>query len=183
MILWLLYILLFSITVAGLSLFFWVFRLGVPPMPSSRGMRESVVEEIRRYENHGHVVDLGSGWGGLAARIASAYPDRTVTGIELAPVPYLFSRLVYGRGRGNLTFRREDFRELEPEDDTMYVAYLSPMAMESLRRRFETGLQRNIVLISALFSVRPWGATRTVRARDMHRTNIHVYEIRRGGGP
>lgn len=178
MILWLLYILLFVVVVSGISLFFSVFRLGVPPMPSSKGMREKVVEELGQYENHRSIVDLGSGWGGLAARIAVAYPHRRVTGIELAPVPYLFSRLLHERRRDNLTFRRGDFRELEPEDDTIYVAYLSPMAMETLRRRFEAGLPRNVVLISALFSVRSWAATRTVQARDVHRTNVHVYEFR-----
>lgn len=181
MLLWLLYILLLLITVAGLSLFYWVFRLGVPPMPSSKGMRDTIVQEAGRYGELRKVVDLGSAWGGLASRIARAYPDREVTGVELAPVPYLYSKLLHSRTLGNLTFRRKDFRSLDPEDGTIYVAYLSPMAMESVRRRFEKSLPRNSVLISALFSVRPWTATRTVQARDMHRTNVHVYEIRRVG--
>jgi hypothetical protein len=177
----LLYIFLLLVAVAGFSLFYWVFRLGVPPMPSSRGMRETILEEIGRYKKQRGVVDLGSGWGGLAARIARAFPQREVTGMELAPVPYLYSRLLHSRKLGNLTFRREDLSRLEPRDETIYVAYLSPMAMETVRRRFERALPRNAVLISALFSVRPWTAGRTVRARDLHRTNVYVYEIR--GGP
>jgi len=141
-------------------------------------MRDAVVEELGRYE-HRRVVDLGSGWGGLAARIAAAFPGRRVTGLELAPVPYLFSKLRHSGAYKNLSYRREDFRTLEPEEGTIYVAYLSPMAMESLRRRFERRLPSDAVLVSALFSVRSWNATRTVQARDVHRTNIHVYEIRR----
>ena len=143
-------------------------------------MREAMLQEIGTYTAHGRIVDLGSGWGGLAAEAAAEYPDRQVIGLEMAPFPYLFSKLWYRGNRrpGNLTFLKSDFRELEPEEWTVYLAYLSPLAMETLRRRFETKPPRNAVLISALFSVRPWTPVKSVRARDIHRTNIHVYEIR-----
>lgn len=180
MIIWLLYGLLTLITLTGISLFLSIFNLGVPPMPSSRGMREAIVTEIERFPDQKRIVDLGSGWGGLAVGVAKQYPERAVVGMEVALVPYLFSKLWY-RGKRkpeNLSFERRDFRLLDPKEWTIYLAYLSPPAMEALRHRFESAPPRHAVLISALFSVRPWTPSKTIRARDLHRTNIHVYEIR-----
>lgn len=149
-------------------------------MPSSPGMRDTMAEEIERFPAHRKVVDLGSGWGGLAARVARRYPDRDVLGLEAALVPFLFTKLWY-RGRRkpkNLAFRRVDFRTLKPEEWTLYLAYLSPLSMETLQHQFEANPAGNIVLISALFSVRPWTPSKTIKARDLHGTAIYVYEIR-----
>ena len=174
----LLYLFLALVTIAALSLFVWVFRLRVPPMPSSSKMRDALVAEVARHPHRRRVVDLGAGWGGLAAAIARAHPDREVLGFEISLIPFLVSllRLTFAGGPKNLRFQRVDFRRFSPEDQTLYLAYLSPIAMEQLRRRFEERRPENSALVSPLFGVRRWTAARRNVVNDLHRTAVYVYD-------
>lgn len=150
-------------------------------MPSSKRVRASILEEIRRLPPDKRIIDLGSGWGGLAFAAARAFPDRQVEGYEMAAVPLLFSklRLLLPTRPENLRFHYRDIRLLRPEDGVVYLAYLAPAAMESLRRRFEETLPREAILVSALFAVRGWRPTAAKTARDLHKTSIFVYELNR----
>jgi hypothetical protein len=142
-----------------------------------------MIRELRRYRTVRRVVDLGSGWGGLAVMAARAYPDREVVGIEASWIPYLFSRLrcATAAAPANLSVRRTDVRWITLEPDTAYLCYLSTETMESLRARFEAHRPRNCVVISAHFAIRTWKPERTVVARDAFRTEVFVYEIAVGG--
>lgn len=177
----LLFAALLIVTVATVSVIAAVFRLGAPPMPSPPPLREAMVRELARYPSIRRVVDLGSGWGGLAAIAARAYPNREVMGIEASWAPFLFSRLRYAGAAGpvNLTFQRGDVRSLTPTPETAYLCYLSTETMEALGERFQANRPENCVLISAHFAVRPWQPDRRLVAKDAHRTEVFVYEIGR----
>lgn len=149
-------------------------RLGVPPMPSSRKLRDAVISSLSDLPAGSRVVDVGAGWGGLLRRIARERPDLTVEGYEHSPVPFVVARLSLGR-RARIHFR--DFRDCVPEDDTCYVAYLSPGGMRGLRTLFERRLPRRVRLVSAVFAVRGWTPQRSIRVGDMHRNRVFVYEV------
>jgi len=149
-------------------------RLGVPPMPSSRKLRDAVVAALSDLPADSRVVDVGAGWGGLVRRITRERPDLAVEGLEHSPVPFVVARLRLGR-RAPVRFR--DFRTCIPEDDTCYVAYLSPGGMRGLRTLFEQRLPRRVRLVSAVFAVRGWTPQRSIRVPDMHRNRVFVYEV------
>lgn len=184
---WFLYGLL-AVTIGAVgSIFITAHRVGAVPMPSSPQIHRAVVEEIARVPGARRVVEVGSGWGGLAVRIARSQPGMRVVGVEASAVPWLVSRVrrAIPGAPENLEFRRADFRSTRIEAHTVYVCYLSPSAMRSVRDVFEDGAREGVVVISALFAVREWQSIRTRTARDVHTTRIFVYEPRtdpdRGG--
>ena len=157
-------------------------------MPSSSAVRAAVAAEVARLvarhesgstrdpELH-TIVDLGSGWGGLAREMALRFPDRTVIGVEASPLPHLCAALTRAvAGPPNLNFRRADFRSMTPEVGTLYLCFLSPEAMREVHSVFGNQGERENVVISALFGVRGWTPTRTTIASDVYRTEVFVYE-------
>jgi hypothetical protein len=169
---------------AVLSLFVAIARLDAVPMPSSAGARRAIIEEARAFPDMQRIVDLGSGWGGLARELAAAFPGKDVVGVEASLVPLLFARVrrkVAG-GPANVSYRRHDFRSLSVADDTLYVAYLSPAAMKAVGGLLEDAGDHSVALISALFAVREWQPIRTRTANDLHRTQVFVYDRSKRSG-
>ncbi len=178
MFIWLLYGLL-AVTVAAVgSIFFTASRVEAVPMPSLPRVRAAVVDEVARLPGIRRVVEVGSGWGGLALRIARSHPEKRVIGIEASAVPLLVSRArraVRGAPE-NVEFRHADFRSMEIEPRTAYVCYLAPPAMRSVRELVENGTREGVVVVSALFAVPGWEPVNTRTACDVHATTIYVYE-------
>lgn len=182
MFIWLLYGLL-AVTIAAVgSIFFTASRVEAVPMPSLPRVRAAVVDEITRLPGIRRVVEVGSGWGGLALRIARSNPEKRVIGIEASAVPLLVSRArrAVRSAPENVEFRHADFRSMEIEPRTAYVCYLAPPAMRSVRELVENGAREGVVVVSALFAVPGWEPVNTRTARDVHATTIYVYEP--GGG-
>ena len=74
----------------GITFFFRI----PPQLPSQRQLRNAAVEQIRaNYHNMRTVIDIGSGWGGLCRRVAREFPNMRVTGVELMPLTFIWSRV------------------------------------------------------------------------------------------
>lgn len=65
-----------------------------PEVPSSSKLRTSVVKQIPiEFPNVKTIVDIGSGWGGMARLIAKSNPDAKVIGLEIMPSPFVYSKI------------------------------------------------------------------------------------------
>ena len=97
------------------------------------------------------VIDIGSGLGGLTLDLARGHPDWVVTGIELAPLPWLVSRL---RAIGTRSrFMRGDYAALKFSDFDAVFAYLSPAAMPALWSKAVREMRPGSVLFSYEFVI------------------------------
>jgi len=153
-------------------------RAGVVPMPSSPSVRRLVVDILRDYDEIRTITDLGSGWGGLARRVARALRDREVIAVECSRIPLLVSRIVAGVSvLGNLRHDRADIHTIRLSGGNAYICYLSGPSMRRLRERFERDLPRGGVLLSAAFAMPGWTPTRVERAADLFRSPVYVYEF------
>lgn len=92
--------LIFAILFSILLILFYIeagitfFRRTAPQLPSERKLRDAVVSEIRKhYPDARTAIDIGSGWGGMARRIAREFPNMRVVGVELMPLAFACSRL------------------------------------------------------------------------------------------
>jgi len=99
------------------------------------------------------VIDIGSGLGGLVLDLARRRPDCDVSGIELAPLPWLASRLRAWAGRSPAHFLRGDYEGLDFGDVDVVFAYLSPAAMPALWRKAEAEMRPGSVLFSYEFTI------------------------------
>ncbi len=164
----------------GLILFHTLVT-GVPPTPTSGGVRRTlfrVLEEIPPHDPQGVVYELGSGWGGLAFAIARRYPRATVRGIEASLLPWAASRLRLAlRPQANLIFRRGNFHDCPLGDAALVVCYLFPEGMKKLKPKLEAELADGALVASNTFAMAGWKPERMARAGDIYSSPVYLYRM------
>ena len=146
--------------VAFLVLWLWYWHTGrtqVPFYPSNPAVWRAVAA-ILPVNRTCRVVDIGSGLGGLALYLARHFPHCAITGVELSPLPWLFSWLRVSWLRAcfqvhNLTISRRDYATLNLADFDVVFAYLSPAAMPSLWDKVQAEMRSGSVLLSYEFDI------------------------------
>ena len=108
------------------------------------------------------VIDIGSGLGGLVLDLARRSPAIEATGIELAPLPWLASRLRARLARSRARFIRGDYNTLNFGEFDLVFAYLSPAAMDALWRKAEREMRPGSLLLSYEFVIGDPCPNRTV---------------------
>lgn len=171
-------LLLVIVAFVALSIIVRTLRNDVPPMPSSRRVRATIIELLRHLPlpRQGTVVELGSGWGGLSRALSRALPAATVIGYENSPVPFFFS--VVARRLcpvNNLRYEHMDFHEVSLREADLVTCYLSPGAMARLQPKLAAELRATAVVVSSTFALPTWPAEQVAVAGDMYRTRVYVY--------
>ena len=133
-----------------LPLYWSTFRTQVPFYASGSAAWHAVAMELPPRPLR--IIDIGSGLGGLALDLAARRPDCCVEGIELAPLPWLISRLRRPAG-GNCRFLRGDYQALDFADYDVIFAYLSPAAMPQLWDKARAEMRPGRLLLSHEFAV------------------------------
>jgi len=120
------------------------------------------------------VIDIGSGLGGLTLDLARRHPDWAVTGIELAPLPWLVSRLraIGTRAR----FMRGDYAALKFSDFDAVFAYLSPAAMPALWDKASREMRPGSMLASYEFTVPGHPPSRTLVV-NTGRPSVYIWDF------
>ena len=143
-----LYLLLF---VALVSLYWSTFRTRVPYFPSQEMTWESVANLLPDKGRPIRMIDIGSGFGGLVMHLSAIRPQDHFMGIEIAPIPYLVSRLRFGSKSGQ--FVRGDYQNLDFSQFDVVFAYLSPAAMPALWQKAQREMQQGSLLLSYEFPI------------------------------
>ncbi|MHB1245930.1 MAG: class I SAM-dependent methyltransferase [Sulfuriferula sp.] len=135
-----------------LGLYWTAFRTQVPFYPSGPATWESVAGLIPA-DRPIHLIDIGSGLGGLVLNLAARRPESEFVGIELAPLPWLASwlRVKIGRRRGQ--FMLGDYMHQNFAQYDVVFAYLSPAAMPSLWEKAKREMRSGTLLLSYEFSI------------------------------
>lgn len=138
-----------------LVLFWSTFRTQVPYYPS----RESTwraVDALLPPEAPLRIIDIGSGFGGFVLSMARRRPQASLAGIEIAPLPWLVSRLraVFDRSGGNRArFVLGDYTRLDFAEYDVIFAYLSPAAMTALWNKARAEMRPGSLLLSYEFTI------------------------------
>jgi SAM-dependent methyltransferase len=144
---------LFLVLFVLFLLVYWsTFRTQVPYYPSGRGARDAVAGTLPA-DRPLAIVDVGSGLGGLVLDLARRRPDCRVDGIELAPLPWLVSRLRAAVSGSRARFLRGDYEALNFGHYDVVFAYLSPAAMAGLWRKAESEMRPGSILLSYEFDI------------------------------
>jgi SAM-dependent methyltransferase len=131
------------------------FRTGVPTLASFPPARRKMVEVLKKsYDAHTgtepyNVIDLGSGNGQLATKIARTLPSARVTGIEISVVPWTISylrNLVFGPA--NLVFRRVNFFPYDCSKADAIAVYLNPQIMERVSKKLRDELKTGAIVVA-----------------------------------
>lgn len=120
------------------------------------------------------VVDLGAGDGRLL--FAAAKAQGHALGFEISVLPYLWTKTrlaLSGMGRA-AQVRFADFYAYNLKDTDVILAFLTPMAMEKLKSKFEKELKTGARVVSYAFSIPGWTPKRIDKPSPRH-VAIYLY--------
>ncbi|MFC0250328.1 class I SAM-dependent methyltransferase [Massilia consociata] len=134
-----------------LVLYWSTYRTQVPYYPSGRAVWHAVAG-LLPHAGTVRVIDIGSGLGGMVLDLARR-PGIEATGIELAPLPWLVSRLRAALGGSRARFIRGDYDKLDFAGYDLVFAYLSPAAMDALWQKAVREMRPGALLVSYEFVI------------------------------
>ncbi|WP_176644959.1 trans-aconitate 2-methyltransferase [Duganella sp. SG902] len=145
---------------------YWsTFRTQVPYYPSGPAVWDAV-RQLLPADKPARVIDIGSGLGGFVLYLSRARPDAEVSGIELAPLPFLYSWLRARLSGSRARFVRGDYEKLDFSRYDLVFAYLSPAAMPALWRKTRAEMCPGSMLVSYEFIVEERPADRILHATE-----------------
>lgn len=172
---------LFFTLIAGLIVWY-SWQYGITPTPTSPKVKQRLLEILPKL-SFGEIAELGSGWGTLAFALARRFPACKITAFEISPAPYFCSVLIsQWFSYENLKFERRDFFDYPLHEKALVVCYLYPGAMEKLKVKFENELAPEAYVVSHTFAIPGWKPLLVVRASDLYRTPIYLYQIKLSKG-
>ena len=166
-----------------LALYWSTFRTQVPLYLSSQKVWRALEGLLPDAKTGFRFIDLGSGLGGVLTHLASARPDGHYSGVESAPLPFLWSwlRVRLGGYRnckvhwGSIWDGSLEACNLAQYD--VVFAYLSPVPMERLWRKARAEMRPGTVFISSTFTVPDQAPQQKIQVDDLHRSTLLIWRI------
>ena len=158
--------------------FAYTLKTGIGPNPSPTRVIENVLKTLHEGAPGlgGTLYELGSGWGSLAFPLARQFPGLRIIGIELSPIPYLFSRArALITFAPNLTFKRANFFSVPLHSASAVVCYLYPRAMKKLKTKLESELRPGSWLVSHTFAMQGWTPLKVSASGDLFSSKVYFY--------
>lgn len=157
-----------------LALVYWsVFRTRVPLFLTSSRAHAALAELLPDSKGFS-MIDLGSGLGGVLARLSGARADGNYIGVETAPLPFVISRLRLARMR-NCKVTWGDFWQCDLGRFDVVYAYLSPVPMAQLWQKVKQEMKPGSLFVSNTFTVHGVAPDRTISLDDMSGSVLYVW--------
>lgn len=135
-----------------LFLFWSTFRSQVPFYPSGMPAWNAIAQLLPTGRPI-RFVDIGSGLGGAVLNLSARRPESEFIGIEIAPLPWLVSRIRAALAGNRCRFTRGDYLLLDFADYDVVFAYLSPAAMVALWNKASAEMRPGSLLLSYEFHI------------------------------
>lgn len=170
MLIWLLIILQIVILILAyfaLARLFYIFttlRHTVPYVPTPRGAIKKMAGASGMLADTGakrtelfEIVDMGSGTGKMLFCLAGYAPKNArLVGVEKSGLLSLIAsaRRLASKHKHNITLVQGDWANINLSNTRYVFIFLTGPAIESLRAKFETELQKNTVIASYMFQMK-----------------------------
>lgn len=141
--------------VVTLALYWTTFKTRVPFYPSRPSVWHALYVLMQQHspKKSLRMIDIGSGLGDLSMYIAQRRPNDTVEGIEIAPLPWLISKVRARMQASNAAFTIGNYEALNFADYDVVFAYLSPAAMTNLWVKANQEMRKGSLLVSLEFEI------------------------------
>ncbi|MCL1892502.1 MAG: class I SAM-dependent methyltransferase [Alphaproteobacteria bacterium] len=173
----LLYLICLVLFAIGVEQVFHLILGKAPSLASQNKLREAALQQIARDSSDAKtIIDIGSGWGGLAREIARRFPNARVYGAELFPMPYLYSKLRGIFFKNTKFVLGNAFKFMKNQNFDIGITYLLPEQMAQVQE-YHKHFKMLIVIDFPLPDAQP------VRKIKLHRDIlgqhwIFVYDLR-----
>lgn len=148
-------------------------------MPSSSQARNAILSLMEDTDSEsGPVYELGSGWGGLALKLAKKFPDRSIIAFEVSLVPWLVSVFLQkALGIGNLKIYRKSFLKADLSGAEILICYLHTQGMLQVADKLKDAEPGNRFLISSTFALPGYSVDRSVQINDFYCSPVYRYRL------
>ena len=148
-----------------------------PSLPLSR-CPKSFGPGTREREHSFTFMDLGSGIGGVLTHLAGVRADGRYSGVEAAPLPFLWSwlRIRLG-GYRNCQVKWGSLWDCDLSQYDVVFAYLSPVPMDELWQKAHREMRPGTVFISNTFAVADHPPQQTFTVDDLHHSTLYIWHM------
>lgn len=170
---------IFLLTFLILLVVYWsTFRTQVPLYLSSNQVWHALESQLPdpTATPEFQFIDLGSGLGGVLTHLARARPDGHYSGVESAPLPFLWSWL-RTRKYHNCNVHWGSLWNCNLAEYDVVFAYLSPVPMEKLWHKARTEMRPGSLFISSTFAVPDQTAHQTLQVADLHHSTLLIWRM------
>lgn len=173
--------LIFLVAFLATALVYWnALGTRVPLYLSSKAVWRALVKLLPPPDPEKPVrfIDIGSGLGGVIVHLAATRPDIAYTGIESAPLPFLWGWLrIRISGYRHCRVRWGSFWDCDLSGFDIVFAYLSPAPMEKLWQKARAEMKPGAIFISSTFSVPGQTPDEAVEIDDLHHSTLLVWRM------
>ncbi|MHB1188043.1 class I SAM-dependent methyltransferase [Thiobacillus sp.] len=160
-----------------LVLFYWSsFRTRVPLYLSGRKAWQAVTALLPETQPFSF-IDLGSGLGDVPFHLESHFPNGRFYGTEIAPAPWLISRVRAWLKHSRVIFMRRDYAALDLAGFDVVFAFLSPAAMPGLWQQAQAQMRSGSLFISLSFAVDVRQPDQVVTLAEGARHTLYVWRL------
>ena len=160
-----------------LVLFYWSnFRTRVPLYLSDRKAWHALIPLLPTSQAF-RFIDLGSGLGDVPMYLEPRFPQGRFYGTEIAPAPWLISRLRAWFKRSRVVFMRRDYTALDLAEYDFVFAFLSPAAMPALWQQAQDRMRSGSLFISLSFAVSTRQPDHVVTLAEGDRHTLYAWRM------
>ena len=160
--------------VALLLIYGSTFRTQVPLFLTARQVRAHLSGLIAPNRTL-RFIDLGCGLGTVIAALKRQRPECEFDGVELAPLPFLVSRLLAGRAGCHV--ERRDIMAVDLSAYDVVYAFLSPAPMPQLWAKAQREMRPGSLFISLGFAVPHAEPQQVIRVSAAARHTLYVWRM------
>jgi hypothetical protein len=160
-----------------LVLFYWSsFRTRVPLYLSDRKAWDALIPLLPQTTPF-RFIDIGSGFGDVLFYLEPRFPQAHFFGTEIAPAPWLISRVRAWLRHSRVSFLRRDYAALDLAGFDVVFAFLSPAAMPSVWQQAQTQMRKGSLLISLSFDVPSRQPDHVIPLAEGARHTLYVWRM------
>lgn len=141
--------------VVTLTLYWSVHNTRVPFYPSFPATWRAMHQILEQHagEQPLRVLDIGSGLGDVSLFLSRQRTQDQIDGIEIAPLPWLVSKMRAMFSRSRTQFKLGDYRQSDFAQLDVVFAYLSPAVMPDVWQKVSGGMRPGSLFVSSEFPV------------------------------
>lgn len=174
--------------VLTLSAFIYVYYTVTTKTPLMFPTQQAAIDimiTLIKAENSKHpnklikIYDLGAGAGGVALKLAKAFPQATVVGVEIAWPAWLYSIVRQKISRlNNVHFILSDFMKVNVANGDVIICYTSDACMGPMSEKFAKEAKQGGLIISNTFPLpTQWTPLQKIPVQASVSKEIIVYRV------
>jgi hypothetical protein len=155
---------------------FFQLKTGVPSFPSTKNEIKHVITLLKssKLSNNSLIFELGSGWGGLSLSLAKQFPNHSIIGYELSPLPYFISKIRSFKYK-NLHIKRKNFFKQDLSHADAICSYLMRNPMIPLKTKLDKEIDSGTPVITIAFYFPKIKPSKVIPRKGLLHADVALY--------